>query len=55
MYSVECEKCTKAATCERKNKEPDWYVEDMGCPILIAEGLITQGETVVIVSPDFSD
>ena len=50
MYSKECESCTKAATCEQKNREPDWYVEDMGCPILVAEALRAQGEAVVMVS-----
>ena len=53
MYSEECATCTKAATCELKNREPDWYAEEMGCPILMAEDLNAQGETVVMVSlPD---
>lgn len=49
MYSEECAVCTKTATCKLKDREPDMFSED-GCPILMAEGLREQGETVVMVS-----
>lgn len=53
--SRECETCRDAETCTWKNKVPGWYIEDMGCPASIEEGLIAQGETVVMVSSDFSN
>lgn len=46
MYSEECATCTKTATCEMKDREPDMCSED-GCTILTAEGLRAQGESVV--------
>lgn len=49
MYSNECAKCPNSDTCDQKYKDPDWIVEDMGCPILLAENLREQGERVNMI------
>ena len=56
-YSEQCAKCTDAENCKWKGKVPGWYIEDMGCPASIEEGLKEQGENVVMVvlPSDFSD